>query len=188
MKIAQLFIMILAFLIISPARAGLLIEPVLGYNFGNIENDGLNELDDKFNGASIGGRIGYQNLGFQLGLDYLRSTLDIDNDDFKEDVTMSEFAGFIGFEFPILLRVYAGYIFSANGETEAEFGSLKDDVKFKDGSGTKLGVGFTGLPFVDINFEYRKGKFSETKFGSDEIDGDTDYSSFMVGISLPFVL
>lgn len=185
MKIAQLFILILAFLVIKPASAGLLVEPVLGYNFGKVEGD---DLDDSANGPAFGGRIGYQNLGFQLGLDYLRSSLDIDNKIFKENASISEFAGFVGFEFPILLRVYAGYIFSATGEVEADLGMGKKDLEFKDGSGTKFGVGFTGLPFVDINFEYRKGTFGEWKYGSTKGDGDVDYSSFMVGVSLPFVL
>ena len=182
MKIAQLFILILAFLVITPAKAGVLIEPVLGYNFAKFGTEG--ELDSA-TGPSIGGRLGYQNLGFQLGVDYLKSTLDVDNNDLKEDVSMSEWAAFAGFEFPILLRVYAGYIFSATGEADTD-GSGK--MKVSDGTGMKLGVGFTGLPFVDINFEYRKGTFTETKVGSVKLDDDSEYSSVMVGISLPFVL
>lgn len=188
MKIAQLFILILAFLVITPAKAGLLIEPVLGYNFGGFEADTDPKIEEDFSGAAFGGRIGYQNLGFQLGLDYLKSSLDVDDNDYKSDLSTSEWALFAGFEFPILLRVYAGYIFSANGEVEYDTGSGTDDLEFKDGTGMKLGVGFTGLPFVDINFEYRKGTFSEYKVGSVKDDVDTDYSSFMVGVSLPFVL
>ena len=188
MKIAQLFILILAFLIISPVKAGVLIEPVVGYNFGKFEVDNTGFSEEKANGASIGGRIGYQQLGFQLGLDYLRSSLNVDDNDYKEDLVTSEFGGFIGFEFPILLRVYAGYIFSATGETEADFGSGKQDLEFKDGSGAKFGVGFTGLPFVDINFEYRKGTFKEYKLGSTKVEEDTSYNAFMIGLSLPLVL
>lgn len=188
MKIAQLFILILAFLIIKPASAGVLIEPVLGYNFGKFDVDTAGFDSESMTGPAIGGRIGYQNLGFQLGLDYLRSTMDIDNNDYKEDATISEFAAFVGFEFPILLRAYAGYIFSASGETEADFGTGKDDVKLEDGSGVKLGLGFTLLPFVDINLEYRKGSFDEWKFGSQKIDDKVDYSAYMIAVSLPFVL
>lgn len=185
MKFAQLFILVLAFLMIKPAEAGLLLEPVLGYSVGKIEGD---DIDDKFTGPSIGGRVGYQNLGLQLGIDYLRSNLNIDNNDFKEDAVVSEFAGFVGFEFPILLRVYAGYIFSATGDSKIKVGSSEEKVKLSEGTGTKLGVGFTGLPFVDINFEYRRGSFGETKIGGMKLDGDTDYSAYMIGVSLPFVL
>jgi hypothetical protein len=188
MKIAQLFILILAFFIITPAKAGLLLEPVLGYSFSKFETDQAGSSEEKANGPSLGGRVGYQNLGFQLGIDYLRSNLNVDDNNYKEDLVVNEFAGFIGFEFPVLLRVYAGYIFSANGETEADFGAGKQDLKFTDGTGMKLGVGFTGLPFIDINLEYRKGTFGEYKLGNTKQDIDTNYSAYMLSLSLPFVL
>ncbi len=190
MKIAQLFILILAFLIIKPASAGLLIEPVVGYNFQDfkINKSPLNE--EKSTGTSYGGRLGYQKLGFQLGLDYLNSTLNVDESDYKSPLKTSEFAGFVGFEFPILLRAYAGYIFSATGSTTADYsdGKGKQKVELSNGSGMKAGIGFTMLPFVDINVEYRKGTFSDLKMGTTKETKDTDYSSIMVGISLPFVL
>lgn len=190
MKIAQLFILVLAFLIIKPAQAGLLIEPVLGYNFGKIDAGD----SEKFVGPAVGGRLGYQNLGFQLGLDYLKSNVDVDDNSYKEKVSADEFAGFVGFEFPILLRVYAGYIFSATGESKIRAnlndgnGTQNYDLKLKDGTGTKFGVGFTGLPFVDINFEYRKGEFDSGKIGSANLAEKSKYEAFMIGVSLPFVL
>lgn len=191
MKLVQLFILILAFLVINPARAGVLIEPLVGYSFGKSEIDVPGSGEDKFNGGSYGGRLGYQKLGFQLGLDYLHSSVELDDNDFKENLTINEFAAFVGFEFPILLRVYAGYIFSANGEAEADYGlgDGREKLKFSDGSGFKAGLGFTALPFLDINFEYRKGTFGEYKEGTGaKQDIDTDYNAFMVGVSLPFVL
>lgn len=188
MKILQLFILVLAFLIIPQSQAGVLLEPVLGYSFGKFEIDGPNTSEEKTNGVSMGGRLGYQNLGFQLGLDYLRSSLNVDDNDFKENLNTSEWALFAGFEFPILLRVYAGYIFSATGESETDSGTGKEDLKFSDGTGMKLGVGFTGLPFVDINVEYRKGTYGEDKIGATKSDRDTDFSAIMIGVSLPFVI
>lgn len=188
MKIAQLFTLILSLFIVTPASAGLLLEPVVGYNLGGFEIDSDGWDKENMRGPSVGGRIGYQNFGFQIGLDYLRSNLDIDDKDFKKDLAMNEFAGFVGFEFPILLRVYAGYIFSATGDSEYDNGTRNVDAKFKDGTGVKMGVGFTGLPFIDINFEYRKGTFKEYKLGSTKHEDDTDYNSFMIGLSLPFVL
>lgn len=192
MKVAQLFILILAFLIIKPADAGLLVEPVVGYSFSKSDmdaNTGGVSKDSKGTGASLGGRLGYQNFGFQLGVDYLRSTISNDANQFKSDTTVNEFAGFVGFEFPVLLRVYAGYIFAANGEADYNPGSGEDTLKFQNGTGMKAGIGFTGLPFVDINFEYRKGTFGEYKFGSAMAqEVDTNYSAYMIGISLPFVI
>lgn len=43
MKFAQLFLLTFSLFIIKPANAGLLIEPVLGYNFTKLESD----LDEK---------------------------------------------------------------------------------------------------------------------------------------------
>jgi hypothetical protein len=163
MKKFILFISLLGIFVLPKASAGLLVEPLIGYNF-NYKID-----DDKGHGRAFGGRLGYQNLGLQLGLDYLNSNVDIDGDDLETN----EFAAFVGYQFPILLRVYAGYIFSADGE----LGSLEA----KEGSGTKLGVGFTCLPFVAINFEYRSGKFE--KINSTSID--TDFSSFLISLSVP---
>lgn len=183
MKFAQLFVLVLAFFMVKPAQAGLLLEPVLGYSFGSFDIE--NGSKEDFKGPALGGRVGYQNLGFQLGIDYLRSNLDVDDKNFKDDLVVSEWAGFVGFEFPVLLRVYAGYIFSAEGETKVT-GNTK--VKLTDGTGTKFGVGFTGLPFIDINLEYRRGTFTEFKSGSMKSSIDTDYQAYMIGISLPFVL
>lgn len=190
MKFAQLFILVLAFLVIKPAQAGLLLEPVLGYSLSKFETDLPGSSEEKANGASVGGRVGYQNLGFQLGLDYLRSNLNVDDKNFKEDLVSSEFAGFIGFEFPILVRVYAAYIFAASAESDVDFGlgAGKQAFELNDGNGMKLGVGFTVLPFLDINVEYRKGTYSERKIGATKLDVDTDFSAVMVGVSLPFVI
>lgn len=187
MKIAQLFLLILCFFMIKPASAGLLVEPVAGYSFSKAD-------DEKANGGSIGGRLGYQKFGFQLGLDYLRSSVDVDAKEYKNDFVFNEYAGFVGFEFPVLLRVYAGYIFQATGtskvNTDLGLGGGAQDykVEYDKGSGTKFGIGFTGLPFVDINFEYRKGTLKSGKLGTFDLTDDLDYSAYMVGISLPFVL
>jgi hypothetical protein len=185
MKFTQLFILILAFLIINPAQAGLLVEPVLGYSMSKLQVDTAGSEEEEGSGVSIGGRLGYQNLGFQLGIDYLKSTISIDDTSFKSDLDSNEISGFVGFEFPILFRVYAGYILSASAE--ADYGSPKNTLSLTDGSGMKLGVGFTGLPFVDINFEYRKGTYATYKYVTEQ-EIDTDFSAYMISLSLPFVL
>lgn len=189
MKIAQLFLLILAFLIIKPASAGLLIEPVVGYNMGNFEVETAGVDKEKTSGTSYGGRLGYQNYGFQLGLDYLASNLNVDDSAYGPLKT-SEWAGFVGFEFPILLRVYAGYIFSATADTKynAGLGAGKQKIALEGGSGTKLGVGFTILPFLDINLEYRKVTFDDYKFAGSKVNDKSNYDTIMLGLSLPFVL
>lgn len=183
MKFAQLLILIVAFFMINPAKAGLLIEPLVGYSTGSFDG----ESSSDFSGTSYGGRLGYQNLGFQMGLDYLNSSLTMDDSDYSK-LEFSEWAGFVGFEFPILLRVYAGYIFTASGETKYDSGAGKQLLEVTGGTGSKFGVGFTGLPFLDINLEYRKGSFSEFDLGGTTFNQSIDYQSYMLSISLPFVI
>lgn len=186
-QIALLLSLVLGFS--SYSQAALLVEPVVGYSFSKAEIEeqtvGSTTIDGdsyKGSGGSFGGRLGYQNLGFQLGIDYLRSSIDINDSDFDKNLSTSEWAGFVGFEFPVLIRVYAGYIFSATGESEIN----GEKIEFSKGSGMKAGVGFTGLPFVDINFEYRKGSFGEFDTLDETFDEEsTRFEAFMIGLSLP---
>lgn len=187
MKFAQLILLVLAFLMIRPTEAGVLIEPLVGFNANSkIEVDTAGgEKASGGMGLGYGGRLGYQNYGFQLGVDYLNSSIDMDDSEFKKNVDTSEWAAFVGFKFPILVKVYAGYIFSATGETKDQNGGKMD---FNDGTGVKVGVGTTLLPFLDINLDFRRGTFSEKKVGGVKTDVDTDYSAYMLSVSLPFNL
>jgi hypothetical protein len=170
------------------SQAGLLIEPVVGYSFGKATSELEVPSDTTQNdtakesakGTSYGGRLGYQNFGFQLGVDYLASNMKIDGDAFKT----SEFGGFVGYEFPVLIRVYAGYIFSGTGTLTSD----DDDFEFKSGTGPKVGVGLTLLPFLDFNIEYRSITYEEKEFEGGAALFNVDYNAIMVGFSLPFVL
>lgn len=180
-KLIQLFVLsTIALVSVSQAKAALLIEPVLGYNFGTFNSE-VKQTNDKdsnsLHGYSYGGRLGYQQLGLQLGLDYLGSKMRTDGDDFNT----SEWAGFVGYEFPILFRVYAGYIFSGTGNYKAD-----TTTKFKGGTGPKVGIGCTVLPFLDVNLEYRRLDYDSKNVGG--FTTDVDYSSVMLGVSLPFTI
>jgi hypothetical protein len=185
-KIVQLTLLLSLILGYSfQSQAALLIEPLLGYSFGSatLENKtaGLTDTDkESINGVSYGGRLGYQNLGFQLGLDYLSSRMSLNGDDFNT----GEWGGFVGFEFPILVRVYAGYIFSGT----ADYKTDTTDIGLSGGTGAKFGIGFTMLPFLDLNIEYRAVKYDMEEDVSPGRDLNLDYSAIMVGISLPFTI
>ena len=168
--------------------AALLIEPVVGFSFGKGTMETVfpavpaaNTSNTKSsNGTSYGGRLGYQNFGLQLGLDYLASNMKISGNDFKT----SEFGGFVGYEFPILFRVYAGYVFSGTGTLADD----TEDLKVKGGTGPKVGVGFTLLPLLDFNIEYRSITYQELDFSNNQAKLNLDYNAIMVGFSLPFTL
>jgi hypothetical protein len=190
-KLSQLALLIALFLgISSQSEAALLIEPVVGYNLGYKIDSKIGTTKDSYTGgtgASFGGRLGYQNFGLQLGVDYLKSSIDMNDNDFESNFDTSEWAGFIGYEFPLMLRVYAGYIFSGTATSKD---SSNTKIDFSGGTGTKLGIGFTGLPFIDINLEYRQATFNEIDAAGVPagIDFELNYSTIMLGLSVPFTL
>jgi len=188
MTIKKQFFIFFALVIaaIQASHAAILVEPVVGFTLANkFEFNETSEMESgeiKGNGFAYGGRIGYQNMGFQLGLDYLHSAVDVDEKDVKSDVETSEWAAFAGFRFPILLRFYAGYIFSGTGEYKLESGSAD----LNNGTGYKVGVGWTLFPFLDLNLEYKKVNYDEFKAGGDKSKADIDNSSYLLSVSLPF--
>src|SRR5437868_5907357 len=99
--------LIFAAAFVSNAHAGLLIEPYLGYHLGKYERSGTYERDQS--GLSLGGRLGYQHtLGPMLGVDF-QTGMWSDDANPKNDLTPTNISLFAGFEFPIMLRVYAAY-------------------------------------------------------------------------------
>lgn len=147
------------------ANAGLLVEPYVGYQISGFETDytvsgTTTELAYVTNGVNLGARLGYSYLLFMAGIDYSYGTLSNDLDTGSitiEDIDATRFGIFAGVELPILARAWATYYVNANYEAGS------DEYK---GTGYGLGVGFTGLPFVSLNLEYRALTF-------DEIVGDT---------------
>jgi hypothetical protein len=166
---------------ISVAHAGLLIEPLGGWSFNQHLNAG-----HKYNsgsGLSYGGRLGWQNAGAQLGVDYLRSSIEMSSNDFKENLDTKEWAAFVGYRFPILFKVYGAYIFNATADTDISNATAK----FDNGSGWKVGVGTTILPIFDINIEYREGQYGTGKVGGQSVGGRS-FQAMMLSVSVPFNL
>ena len=168
------------FLIANTASAALLVEPHLGYNLGS-SGDG-----ESYNGGQFGMRLGYQQLGLMGGLDFTRSNFDQKSSSASGAATYkmerNEFGVFVGYNFPILLRAWGAYYFSNKTDvTNANF-ELSGNTK-------ELGLGFTALPFLSLNFMYRMIDLDEAKFpnGSKaKVDGSTQ--EYVVGISLPLTL
>lgn len=155
------------------AQADLLIEPYIGYHAtgeSKSDTDGIDGKDLK--GNAFGGRLGYQNLGFMLGLNFQQGALDVE--DISKDLEYTTYGAFIGFNFPVLLRVWGEYVFSGSGEL--------GDVDIDTVGGYRLGVGFTALPFVSINLEMSQPK---VEFKN---DADGDFNTYLLSISLPITL
>ncbi len=185
----RLLLLCFLFLFTVTAHAGLLIEPLVGYNVATRLGDDSGKM-----GGAYGGRLGYQLLGFQLGLDYLNSTIEPKDKDFRDDFKSSEFGAFIGYKFPVFFRVYAGYVFAAQAD-KMDFYDEDDDaideLTYTDGSGPKVGIGFTGLPFVAINLEMRNvtyhniDYYDSTTDAKSELEEETKTTAYMLTLSLP---
>lgn len=153
------------------------IEPYVGYQI----SDSDASTEDEYKQLNLGGRLGFSFLMFSFGADYMIGTGDGDeNDGDTYDVSATEIGAYAKVTLPILFQVYAAYLFTSDLEydftsTKAEFG----------GSGYKAGIGFTGLPFIVINAEYKIVNYDEFELGSLSGDIDVDHKSYGINVSLP---
>jgi hypothetical protein len=173
MKKSLLLVMIGAFMAL-PANAAFLVEPYLGMHFNSEAEDANADIT----GMGIGARLGYQNLGLMFGLNYKSADLEFEPDTGSNfDVAQTHYGLFVGYEFPILVRAWAEYIIG--GEADIDGGTTWDTI-----SGTQIGVGYTGLPFVSLNLEIGNLTYEDGPTGT----ADQDISTYMLSISLPLTL
>lgn len=152
----------------SVTSHALLIEPFIGYGMGDYEGDDTTGLE-------YGGRLGFTLAVVDIGGEFAKGDFDADRDTGGDlNLETTDMGLFIAIEFPILLRAYATYFLSS----EAKPGT---GTKMEGDGGYRLGVGFTGLPFLSINLEQTLRKWDEQ--GSSSIS--EDMSMTMLSISLP---
>lgn len=155
------------------SQAGLLIEPAVGYNFtskASTQEKNYNAGD----GWGYGGRLGFTTGQWQMGFDYLKSEITMRSNDFDKDIYEEDLGAFLGYKFERLFKVYGAYIFSATGDTK-----INERIEnLESGTGFKIGVGTTIIPFLDINLDYRKVGFNK----------DIAIDSMMLSVSLPINL
>lgn len=161
-------LVVLGLFYFSNAMAGVHLEPYLGYGFGSTEQTAAGiKVERSYSYPSLGARVGYGMLGLSAGLDYNMSLSAFDmtidkpagsTDDNK--YARSNLGVFVAYEFPILLRAFASFYFNSTLETDSDpsGGTAGDQY---NGSGFNLGVGFTGLPIVSLNLEFRSVSYDE---------------------------
>ncbi len=161
------------------ANASLLIEPHLGYNiYGNAD---YQSASIKYNGAQYGARLGGQYLGLMGGFDYTHSSFTYKTTGAADsDKTRNQFGVFVGYNLPVFVRAWFGYYFSDKLTTTSNSSWIK-------GNGTELGLGFTGIPFLSINLQYRMSTYDETSTGG-ALTPNAKPKEFVLGVSAPFTL
>jgi hypothetical protein len=155
--------------------AGILIDPYVG--FGNstttLDQASGSYSDDSTDSVSaVGGRLGYSFLLLSAGIDYQMATID--------DAKRTNTSAFVGFDLPILLRVWAEYTLSSQIDDD----DLDSNIDISLDSGYSVGIGFTGLPFVSINLEVEQHNYTYENvptLGELEVASAT----YLLSVSLP---
>lgn len=158
---------------VAKAQADLLLEPYLGYMSGHWKQNSSTSQG----GIDFGARAGWQNLGLQLGVDYMTGSMSDKSTPTSNDVTPNDFGVFVGYSFPIMLRVYGVYDFLSTPKY-SHTGTL-------EGHAVKLGVGFTPLPLVEINFEYYSGSYDKVKSSGATLAPNVDVAMYGINVSVP---
>lgn len=170
---------------VTNARAALLLEPYAG----TIVNTKLEEGDEEkdVSGTAYGARVGFQNLGLMLGLDYQMATPTLDDSEF--DYSLTHYGLFVGYDFPIMLRVWATYVMSGSYLIKGDLGNGEEsELEFTKVSGTKFGIGYKVVPFVSINLEVMNLEFKDPEINGEDVSGsldDGDGAVYLLSVSFP---
>lgn len=163
---------------ISKASADILLEPYVGYYFGKAKTNS----SSNFSGPGFGARVGYKTmLGLSAGAEYMTGKMKQDSTP-SVDITPNSLGAFVAFDFPVLLRVYGTYFISDKSDGKSNTGTNK----YSGNKGVKLGVGFTGLPFVSVNLEYGASEFDKVNGSAAATSLKTNYYGLSVSLPLTF--
>lgn len=167
---------ILFFCLGTYAQAGILLEPYMAYETGKAKSP---TGDSDASGTSFGARAGYSMLGLFAALEYNAGNFTVKGTPTDSTVTSNDMGISVGYKFPILVKAYVTYLLTSN--------SSSSTADMSGGGGTRIGVGYTGLPFVALNFEMVSRKYTKVKpAGFAEVDQDTDVNTTAISVSLPF--
>lgn len=154
------------FIFTYAAYGSILFEPYVGLTIeGKVDEDGI---DGNFYGNSFGARLGAQYLYVFGGFDYRvgRYSVDSDENTILEDDTLNNerYYAFVGYEFPMFFKVWAGA--ALGGVARAE------NVEYEDGGGYVVGVGYKGLPIINLNLEYESWDYGKSDPDVGELEGN----------------
>ena len=180
------------FLLSSQTHALFLIDPYIGYKKSSAENGTTPTVEYDYNSLTYGARLGLKKMGFSIGADYSMASADLEAETsgikVAEAHDQKQLGIFLGYDLPAMFRFWGTYLLDV--EFEDTDGSDSGDTL--NGKGYGLGVGYTGLPFVSINFEYKMYTIDEstsngvtnTLAAANEID----FKEMMVSLSIPLDL
>ena len=172
----------------AQANAGFLLEPFLGYESGKIDVDydasiPVTDVDWDATGAELGLRLGWTFAGLQLGAEYHSAALlgTPTGSTIDSGVATTNMGVFVGFEFPVMFRIYGTYLLKIEDASDDISGSYPKP----EGTGYKIGFGFTSLPIVDINIIYAMRNLEVEDTAGTKV-ADVGTTSYGLEISFPF--
>jgi hypothetical protein len=177
------------------AKAGVLLEPYLGYDTGSLKMTSISSGTDtnvKNTGTAFGAQIGYRFPAmFWIAADVASLSGTSKPDDVTQ--TSSDYTGtamgvVLGYQWHIL-RFWGGYGFDDKFTLKGD--ATSTDTVFK-GTNMKLGIGVMPVNHVSINFEYIVPKYTKADTsGLTNVTLADFYSKFdttvmRLGVSFPF--
>ncbi|MDH5580874.1 MAG: outer membrane beta-barrel protein [Bdellovibrionales bacterium] len=199
------FLMLFLFIVFIPnSHADIFLEPHLSLGIiGDATESGGGNKEYDTSDVNLGLKAGYSVMMFNFGIDYTigQQTWEIEAPSnaaglgLKEEFDSRTWGLFGGVEFPILLRAWVTYYFDAKLEDTNENPTFDKDDELS-GSGFGLGLGYTLLPLLSINIEYRSFTYDTFKDNSsgEKLNlptgstGEFEHSQIYVGISLPITI
>lgn len=173
-------------LISTSAFSSYLIEPHFGLNLNGSANATIKSINHNYdyNGTQYGLKLGMQNFGLMGGIDFNRSSFNLDDKTISGTVASSykrnEWGLFIGYNFPLFLRFWGSYFFANTAK--------KSNGDEFSGTSKEFGLGFTSLPFVSLNLIFRLVDYSKQKISnvSEKLNEKINNTEIVLGLSLPF--
>jgi hypothetical protein len=167
-NIKRNLVLMFTFCFVGNANAGFMVEPYAGFALaGSLEQAATNPIAGTYSGLQFGGRAGFSMLGLMGGATYNMATAaDYEFTQLTTTATNSakrtDLGIFVGYELPVMLRVWGSYYLDSKLEGESTTGTtFIDSTQTWNGTGIGLGAGFTGLPFISINVEYKSFTFKD---------------------------
>ncbi len=142
------------------ASADIYLEPYVGFMEGTVKADETVTLlgqsiplsaSQNEHGTLFGAKLGLSYFGLSFGGEYMGGQPVSGG----SGAPLNDIGAFVGFTFPVFLKISAAYFFSSTlgNVSETDANNIEFTEKAK-GKGYKVSLGFTFLPLIVINLDY----------------------------------
>ncbi len=178
----------------SLAHAGILIDPYLGYETGQVKYTtviGAVQGTNDISGTTLGLRLGYKFIIPYVALDYSMSTgKSKPSSGTETDFSQTGLGIVVGASLPFV-SPYIGYGISNESKIKDD-GTGNGDTTLK-GTYIKVGVGTGFIPIVTLNFEYKMSTYDKYSDNGGEVNrsdvfSDLTHNTTMIAVSFPLNL